>query len=181
MLNSLIQKVEDSRLRLISYCSGFTERQALYRPTAEVWSVTDNIEHLVWAEWGGTSGIWKAIDGIKQGQPVWTGDAIHKGLHIEEIIAKTWQPKEKVPPPAAPKWGGPLSYWLAMFAGCKTVLQNLDKEMTGLDPEQVIYPHPISGPLNVIQRLEFLRFHIERHHEQIRNLRLDKNFPNSPD
>ncbi|MFM7671814.1 MAG: hypothetical protein ACKO6Q_04400 [Bacteroidota bacterium] len=37
----------------------------------------------------------------------------------------------------------------------------------------IIYPHPLSGPLNVYQRLEFLRYHMERHQRQIEGIRLD--------
>jgi hypothetical protein len=43
--------------------------------------------------------------------------------------------------------------------------------MEGLDPEAIIYPHPISGPLNVKQRMEFLRFHMERHIHQIERIK----------
>jgi hypothetical protein len=49
--------------------------------------------------------------------------------------------------------------------------------MQGLDPEKVIYPHPISGPLNVLQRMQFLRFHMERHQKQVEQLKYHPQFP----
>ncbi len=46
-----------------------------------------------------------------------------------------------------------------------------------MKPEQIIYPHIISGPLNVYQRMEFLRFHLERHQRQIENIKGHAGFP----
>jgi hypothetical protein len=39
--------------------------------------------------------------------------------------------------------------------------------LDGLDLEVVVAPHPISGPLDARQRLEFLRFHMDLHLRQI--------------
>jgi hypothetical protein len=177
MLHTLIEEVALARKNFIAACSGLTSAQASFRPAEDIWSVTDNAEHLVWAEWGGVSSIWKAIDGFLRNEPVWKGEAIHHGLSIEEIIAKTWQPKEKVPPSAGPQWGGPIPFWLNSLANCQLTLNALEKDMEGLDPEKVIYPHPISGPLNVLQRMQFLRFHMERHQGQVERLKQHPAFP----
>ncbi|WP_185731553.1 hypothetical protein [Larkinella rosea] len=37
--------------------------------------------------------------------------------------------------------------------------------------EAIIHPHPISGPLDIHQRFAFLRFHIDRHRNQVTDLR----------
>lgn len=176
-LTLLIAKVDVARKSFLEACTGLTPAQAAFRPAADSWSITDNAEHLVWAEWGGVSSIWKAIDGMRSNEPVWKGEAIHSGLSIEEIIAATWQPKEKVPPSAAPQWGGPISFWLHSLANCQFTLHALEKDMEGLDPENVIYPHPISGPLNVLQRMQFLRFHLERHQAQVEGVKQHPAFP----
>ncbi|MEJ7681700.1 MAG: hypothetical protein WKG06_28410 [Segetibacter sp.] len=62
--------------------------------------------------------MWKAIQGIKTGKPVFTGEDVHRGLSIEEIIEKTWQPKEQVPESAKPRWGGPIQYWINALQAC---------------------------------------------------------------
>ncbi len=95
----------------------------------------------------------------------------------EQIIEKTWQAKEKVPEIAKPRWGGPVEYWIAALRACQSLLDALNSALTGLDPEQVIYPHSISGPMNVTQRMEFLRFHLERHQRQIENIKAHPDFP----
>ena len=47
------------------------------------------------------------------------------------------------------------------------LLDELKIMAKSIDLSLAIYPHPISGPMNVMQRLEFLRFHLERHEGQV--------------
>ena len=169
-LDELIGEVHRARLSYIEACSELTPAQAAFKPDPESWSIVEVTEHLVWAEMGGINGIWQAAEGIRENRPVWIGEAVHHGLIIEEIIEKTWKEKELVPESARPRWRGSLNYWIASFSGCQLLLEALGYELTGMDLEKVIYPHPISGPLNVIQRMQFLRFHIQRHQKQMEKL-----------
>jgi hypothetical protein len=174
---SLLKSVALARHQFIQAASGLTYEQSQFKPSSDVWSVVDNVEHMVWAEMGGINGIWKTLDGIRNRKPIWTGEAIHHGLPIEKIIEKTWKEKELVPEIAKPRWGGSVDYWIEALANCQNMLEALCDEMDGYDLEQIIYPHIISGPLNVVQRLEFLRFHLNRHQRQIENLRALRDFP----
>ncbi|MGE0590559.1 MAG: DinB family protein, partial [Cyclobacteriaceae bacterium] len=99
-------------------------------------------------------------------------------LPIEEIVSKTWQSKEIAQEIARPKWGGALSFWIISLNNCQTLLEELEVVFDEIDPESIIHPHPISGPLDVLQRMEFLRFHLDRHHGQIENIKRHPNFPN---
>jgi hypothetical protein len=176
-LRSLLDSVAIARQQFILAASGLTFEQSQFKPSEEVWSVVDNVEHMVWAEMGGINGIWKTFQGIRNNKPIWTGEAIHYGLSIEQIIEKTWKEKEQVPEIAKPRWGGPVEYWIAALNNCQNLLQSLCDQLEGHDLEQIIYPHIISGPLNVIQRMEFLRFHLNRHQLQIENLKSHPGFP----
>src|SRR5687768_14095301 len=133
-LEQLIDQVAQARNNFIVAASGLTPSQASFKPSPDVWSVADNVEHMVWAEQGGVNGMWKAMLALKNNTPVWQGEAIHHGLPIEEIIEKTWQPKEQVPENAKPRWGGPLEYWVASLQACQYVLEALAQAMQGLDP-----------------------------------------------
>ncbi len=176
---ALLNEVATARKQFISAASGLTPSQAQFKPAPEVWSVVDIAEHMVWAEMGGINGIWKTFRALKANQPLWTGEAIHHGLSIEVIIEKTWQPKEQVPEVAKPRWGGPLEYWLLALQNCQPLLESLMHELKGEDLEQIVYPHIISGPLNVVQRMEFLRFHLNRHQRQIEHLKMHPSFPSA--
>jgi hypothetical protein len=178
-LKTLLNSVASARLNFIQTAANLTYEQSQFRISPESWSTTDIVEHMVWAEMGGINGIWKTLEGIKSNRPVWSGESIHHGLRIEQIIDKTWKEKEQVPENAKPKWGGSLGYWIAALRSCQPLLESLARELNGHDLEKIIYPHVISGPLNVIQRMEFLRFHLDRHRKQIENIKAHSEFPSA--
>ena len=176
-LNLLIHRVARARQHFIKSASGLTSEQAHFKASDDEWSITDNVEHLVWAEQGGIHGMWKVLEAIKSNKPIWTGDPIHRGLSIEEIVEKTWQPKEKAPEVAKPTWGGSIEFWIISLNNCQPLLEGLGHALEGFDLENVIHPHPISGPLDIVQRLQFLRFHLDRHRAQIENIKSHPDFP----
>ncbi len=122
-LNSLLRRIEQSRDQFLASVAHLTFTQATFQPDPHSWSILAITEHLVRAEQSGAMGMWKALDGIRKGEPVWSGEPVHRGLSIEEVVARTWQPKEKVPDIAAPIWGGSLSYWIALLNAPRVVLQ----------------------------------------------------------
>ncbi|MEO6456495.1 MAG: DinB family protein [Ginsengibacter sp.] len=178
-LKTLLNSVMQARQQLIEVASGLTFEQSQFKSSGDAWSIADIIEHMVWAEMGGINGIWKTLEGIKNNKPIWKGEAIHHGLAIEEIIEKTWRAKEQVPESAKPRWAGPVEYWIVALDNCQKLLESLCRELDGYDLEQIIYPHIISGPLNVVQRMEFLRFHLNRHQTQIENIKTHPDFPSA--
>lgn len=129
------------------------------------------------AEVSGNSKIWSAAQGVRKGKPMWAGEHTNRGLSIEEIISPTWKPKETAPPIATPHIGGPLSYWLEYFNLAHLLLDRLADVLHGLDPEAVLFPHFLCGPLDARQRIHFLRFHIRRHRNQITALMAAPGFP----
>ena len=170
-MKTLLQEVESSRQQYIAAVSGLTAVQANFKPAPDGWSIVEITEHIVLAEQVGVIGMWRALKGFQAGKPIWEGEPVHRGLPIETVIEKTWQVKENVPDVASPRWGGPLEFWTATLRSCSGPLQTMAEEMADLNLESIIYPHPISGPLDVRQRLEFLRFHLDRHRAQVmRNL-----------
>jgi hypothetical protein len=176
-LSELIRQVAVARQRFIHSASGLSSQQASFKPSENEWSVTDNVEHLVWAETGGINGMWKVLEGIKNNNPIWKGELINRGLPIEEIVDKTWQPKEVAPEIARPRWGGSVEFWIVALNNCQHLLEALGQALDGFDLEKIIHPHPISGPLDVNQRMQFLRFHLDRHRLQIENIKSHTLFP----
>jgi hypothetical protein len=174
---SLIEQTRDERNRLIDLVQPLTGRQARYKPAPDVWSVNENLEHLVLAEVSGTSKIWAAAEGVRTGEPVWAGEHTNRGLSIEEIVARTWKPKETAPPIAMPHIGGPVAWWVEYLKSAQSLLDSLAPALRGLDPETVLFPHFLCGPLDARQRIQFLRFHIRRHRNQITVLMAEPGFP----
>ena len=85
-LNTLLHAVKLARQQFITAASGLNFEQSQFKSSAEVWSVADIAEQMVWAEMGAINGIWKTLEGIKNDKPIWKGEAIHHSLAIEEII-----------------------------------------------------------------------------------------------
>jgi hypothetical protein len=176
----LIAEVAEARRNLLATVGNLTPRQAAFKPAPDEWSALENVEHLVLAEFSGVSKIWQAADSFREGAPVFTGEHTNHGLSINEVVARTWKPKEIAPPIATPHIGGPLGYWISSCESCQAVLEQLGKALEGLDLEKVIFPHFLSGPLDARQRLEFLRFHLDRHRAQVLRLFDQESFPGGP-
>lgn len=176
-MKKLLADVLHARQQFLRSTAGLSQTQVEFKQSAEEWCIIDNMEHMVWAELGGINGMWRAADAFRNHKPIFTGEQVHWGLPIEQIIDKTWKPKEQVPETARPRWGGPLAYWTKALENCQPLLESMINSLSGLDPEKIVHPHPISGPLNIPQRLEFLRFHLDRHRAQIDRIKSSAGFP----
>jgi len=93
-------------------------------------------------------------------------------------VDETWPGKATAPPIATPHIGGPLDCWRSAFGSLTLVLADLGEQLDDLPLEDVVFPHYLSGPLDARQRLEFLRYHMERHLNQIRRVQATDNYPN---
>jgi hypothetical protein len=175
--SSLIRHAADERACLIQLVEGLSDVQSSYKPNDQTWSTNQYLEHLVLAEMSGVSKIWSAAEGVRKGKPIWQGEHTNRGLSIEEVVARTWKPKEVAPPLVAPRFGGPASYWLENLRWSQQLLEKLEPVLEGLHIESVIYPHFLSGPLDAGQRIDFLRFHMTRHRGQIEGILAHADFP----
>jgi hypothetical protein len=176
-LTLLLNEVAMARTAFLSSATGLTSSQALFKPSEDSWCITENVEHLFWAEHGGINGMWKTFEAYKNNKPIYTGELVHHGLPIERIIEKTWKEKEIVPEVAKPRLGGPVEFWTVSLQNLQNDLADLARALDGQDLEKIIHPHPISGPLNVVQRFEFLRFHLNRHQNQIKKIKSHPLYP----
>lgn len=176
-LTRLKGEVEAARKSYLDSVRNFTTVQGSFKPEENVWSAAEITEHLYHAEVGGIAGMWKALEGARVGNPPWKEDHLNKGLTIEQVIEKTWQPKEKVPEGAGPRMFGPIKFWINALESCQHLLNYLADNLKGEQLELLIYPHPISGPMDIRQRFEFLRFHMDRHRLQVEKLKQHPIFP----
>jgi hypothetical protein len=174
-LTTLVTSVEDARATVLKAATSLTDQQGAFKPR-DAWSVAEVLEHLYLAELAGVTKIWTAADGLRAGNR-WTGDRPNRGKAIEQIVAETWKPKEVAPPVATPNIGGPLRFWLSALPSLRPVLADLAVRLEGQALDDVVFPHFLSGPLDARQRLQFLRYHMERHLAQIQRIREDPAFP----
>jgi hypothetical protein len=166
-VEELIRDISVARKNYINQIECYTQDQAQWKPSTDVWNMVEITEHLFWAEQGGILGMWKSIDSIREGKMERKYESIHQDMPVEEIIGLTWQPKEKVPAVAAPRLGGPLSFWCNSLNNLQALLESFGRHIKNEELKLQAHPHPISGPMDFQQRLEFLRFHLNRHAGQV--------------
>lgn len=170
-VQQLVNEIAAARQDLLRAVDQLTPGQGAFRPNPDSWSVAEVLEHLVWAELGGLNSMMTAIEAWRRGEPVWTAENPNRGKSIEEIVRDTWREKETAPESAEPTMGGPLPYWVALFRASQQVAERVAEEIRADELDDVIYPHFLSGPLTMRQRLEFLRYHMQHHMPQVGALR----------
>lgn len=168
--DTLIHQVKTARDSYCKRISSITETQAQWKPSPDSWNAIEITEHLFWAEQGGILGMWKTLYAIRSGQMEKRYDSIHQNLPVEEIIMRTWKEKEQVPTVAAPRQGGTLIFWRHALTSLQAVLEGFGADLLDEELRIQAHPHPISGPMDFQQRLEFLAFHIRRHEHQVAQL-----------
>lgn len=178
-LEARVQRVHQARRRVVDFFAARSERQGSFHPSPERWSLQQICEHLVHAEEIGINFVWMAAEALEQGtpSPEFSGEHTNAGLSIERVVEKTWKEKETAPDVAAPRIGGPLAYWTERLRGCEATLDALARRIEPLELTSIVYPHVLSGPLDAGQRIDFLRFHLERHERQARDVMAAPGFP----
>jgi hypothetical protein len=176
MVQDLVTSIERTRDAVLEACKDLRPDQATFKPSAAEWSIVENVEHLYLAEMSGLTKIWAAANQVRSGVE-WPGERPHHGKRIEEVVAATWKATEIAPGIATPHIGGPLEAWMSSLLSLRLVLADLAKQLDGLDLEAIVFPHYLSGPLDGRQRLEFLRFHMQRHLAQIHRVQANPAFP----
>jgi hypothetical protein len=167
---SKLEEIRAARAELLLELRGLTTEQGAWRPDGR-WSLQHVVEHLVLAERGGFDLIWRAAEAFRAGTPVWVGESENAGVVIEDIVARTWKPRETAPPSAEPTGSGSLAQWMAHLESCDALLRHLPAHVEGLPLERVIYPHFLCGPLDALQRLDFIRFHMQHHLPQVERIK----------
>jgi len=164
-VHELIADIGRSRELVLAEVHELSDSGGRWKPTSDDWSAAEIIEHLVLAEIAGVERIWSAATSDQQASA-----SPNQGLSIEQIVARTWRTQEKAPPNATPRGEGPLAFWAATLHSLQPVLNALAVRLAGMDLQRVVYPHFLCGPLDACQRLEFLRFHMDRHRDQLSRL-----------
>ena len=168
-VNDLVASVEKARSAVLESVGDLTEAQGAFKPSENEWSITEAMEHLYLAELAGITKVWSALEEVRAGKP-WTDELPNSGKTIDQVVAETWKPKEVAPQIATPFMGGPLRSWCSAFRSLKQVLADLVAELDGESLNEIVFSHVLSGPLDARQRLDFLRFHMERHLSQIERI-----------
>jgi DinB superfamily len=155
---------------LLESVSGLSASQWSFKPADGVWSIAENVEHIVLVE----SAINGIIEGMSDGPEATAAD---KRNEMDEFILNEIPKrsrKGKSPPTAIPtgRWSGPEA--LQRFVDCRGKSDRLlvTRRLRGL-----VFPHPLFGPWDGYQWLLASASHGARHTAQIREVKANRNFP----
>jgi len=101
-ISKLLEEIRVTRARILGEVSALPQDQGSKKPNLESWNIQEVLEHLVLAERGSFDLICTAAERFRNGNPAWTGISENDNMPIEEIIQRTWKPKEKAPESASP-------------------------------------------------------------------------------
>ncbi|MBT8335005.1 MAG: DinB family protein [Gemmatimonadetes bacterium] len=166
VLSPLLARIATLRSELLSIAET-AGAKATRRPGADAWSPAEIVEHLVRAEDFGILGLWRAVEAAGESGPA-AIDPPHDDRTIDEVFADL---PDRVDAPEAviPKRAGrPLGYWSGRLREHQNAIESLAGAIEAVGPDRVVLPHFVAGPLNGWQRLEFFRWHLERHLAQMR-------------
>ena len=161
----LLKDIEASRRRLLETILALDPETAA-APVAEGrWSPIEYLEHLVRAE---ETTLWRMFKAVEDWRT--SGEALRSPTpdsRIEDIVDRTWNVREKAPPLAVPSLGASRSYWSERMRRNEALVSAFAELVEEAELDDLAYPHPISGPFTLRQGLEFIRFHLDRHHGHV--------------
>ena len=166
-IGQLLEDVRGARVKVLNEVVGLSTEEGARKSDDASWNIQEVLEHLVLAERGGYDLICTAARRFRSGDPVWSGNSENADLTIETVIERTWRQREDAPDSATPTGSWDVGIWASHLRNCDDLLSDLPRILSDLPLSEVIYPHFLCGPLNAVQRLEFLRFHLERHLLQV--------------
>jgi hypothetical protein len=156
---------------LLESVSGLSTPQWAFKSADTVWSIAENLEHIVLIE----TAVHGIIEAMNDGPDAPAAD---KRSEMDEFILNEIPKrsrKGKCPPDATPtgRWSGPEA--LRRFVDCRG---HSDRLLVTRRLRGPVFPHPLFGPWDGYQWLLAAASHGARHTAQIREVKANPNFPN---
>ena len=96
-LTTRIAEATQARQRLLDCLRRFTPAQAAFKPYSSVWSIAENVEHLVLAEQGSVNRVWSAAESLHAGKPYGQATRFTAGGRSRRSLTRPGSPDRKHP------------------------------------------------------------------------------------
>lgn len=156
--------MEQIRMSLLQEVSGLTDEQCNLREDSARWSIAQVLEHLFLTEHLICLQIKKSIK-----ENILT-DVSDKPIHLVRDRSRKIQAPVQITPQEGSYSKEELFHKLLQS---RQQIQSLLDDPGEEKLRSLSAMHPVIGPLNLIQYIEFIGYHEERHLEQIRELKKD--------
>jgi hypothetical protein len=157
-------KIESQRAWFIEQKDNIPAEYLTKGPQEDEWSLTQIIEHLVITE----GLLIPAIQKASTIKPPVSAEQTKQWRTVKVIMksgTKVPVPTERVEPKSLENLETLLAEWETLRENLKQILQ------TKTETNLLVFPHPVAGPLDIAETLEFLSLHLHYH-----TLRFKKEF-----
>lgn len=161
-------RMENERQVLIKKLSGLPKESLERKPDAETWSVTEVIYHLKVAEEAALTYMRKKLEVGGYRSASFSAGLKQRLLNIIiSLPIKFKAPKvAQLPKGTTVSFTEALNEWNAIREAMKEQYASIDEELVTKE----LFKHPITGKMNLIQSVRFMRKHMNRHIGQIEGL-----------
>jgi hypothetical protein len=158
---------------LVESVSGLSSAQWNYKPVKDIWSIAENMEHIVLVE-DSVHGVIESLSHGPEAAPEANRDQMDDFILNE--IPKRGR-KAKSPEHVCPthRWNGPEALQHFIESRDQSIRLLLTRRLRGH-----VVPHPLFGPWDGYQWLVAAASHGARHTTQICEVKADPRFPQAP-
>jgi DinB superfamily len=155
-LKIYFDKIESQRAWFAEQKGNIPTEYLTQGPKEDEWSLTQIIEHLVITE----RLLIPAIENATVIKPPASPEETRQWRTVKVIMksgTKVPVPIERVEPKSVENLEDLLAEWEMLRKNLKTILS------AKTDTNLLVFPHPVAGPLDIAETLEFLSLHLRYH------------------
>jgi hypothetical protein len=170
----MIQTLKKSLTKFNEATNNLTEAQLNFRPATDKWTISECIEHITLAELE-----FPKILKTEMQQPA--NPELRSKINIQDeeiqpkMTSRSWKAK-------SPEIFKPTNQFVTTNEAIETFKTQRNKtiayvETTKDDLRNHFWKHPLTGKIDLYQTLLLMSAHLERHTEQIQNIKLANGYP----
>jgi len=165
-----IASIVQARTRIIEKARSLSVEETSFKPTPSVWCASEILEHVYICELWVLAHIWSLAEAATlQSEP--TMEYANQSDTFEAIIRPFGVQRFRAPAPLVPSGIGNARFWVEALRANQEIIDALPQLFLKANPQKIVFPHFVVGPLNAMQWLGFLPYHLDRHRVQIERLR----------
>lgn len=163
-MEKIFSEMDAVHERLMSAVEGVDDERFSRRPSEDVWSLAEVLHHLFLVE----RGVMKTLKKKADEQPERVG--LRARLMPVKFLVSTRLVRIKAPKFVEPRDAPPKREAIANFNGVRDELKSFGQEHGRARLEQMVFKHPVLGPLSGVGAISFVASHERRHFKQVREI-----------
>jgi uncharacterized damage-inducible protein DinB len=165
-LDAALELLRDRRERLMAVAAAFHDPAFTTAPAQGGWSVSEVIEHLALTESAMTSRFAAWREGVLPGTVMW----MDRLRWLPPVLVARPTFRVRSIPRVTPRVPQLRAQAFAHIAETRVNLLAEVERLRGRDLANARFTHPVLGALNILEWLEFLAHHENRHRVQIETI-----------